>query len=31
MRTTRGSNGSRTRSTTTDANTHMNASRMPKE
>ena len=31
MRTTRGSDGSRTRSATTDANTSMNASRMPKE
>ena len=31
MRTTRGSEGSRTRRTTTDANTSMNAIRMPKE
>ena len=31
MRTTRGSEGSRTRSTTTAANTSMNAIRMPKE
>ena len=31
MRTTRASDGSRTRRAMTDANTSMNASRMPKE